>query len=191
VEQISEGELITKFREGRNPEILGVLYKPYMYLVYGVCMKYLKNREDSQDAVMQIFEILVRDVPRFEIQNFKAWLYTVTRNYCLMQLRKDSRERNRNHEIMNTAFMESTAVMHPIEEDMQDDLQARLKICMEQLKKEQRMCVDLFYYQLKCYREIAVQLKIGEQKVKSFIQNGKRNLKICLESKALVKNAGD
>jgi RNA polymerase sigma-70 factor, ECF subfamily len=160
-----------------------------MYLVYGVCMKYFKNREDSQDAVMQIFEVLVKDIPRFEIQNFKGWLYTVSRNHCLMQLRKTSKEKSLHPEISSSAFMESTAILHPIEEETNEDLQERLKICLEQLKEEQRKCVEMFYYQQQCYKEIANDLNIGEEKVKSFIQNGKRNLKNCLESKALLKNA--
>ena len=160
-----------------------------MYLIYGVCMKYFKNREDSQDAVMQIFEVLVKDIPRFEIQNFKGWLYTVSRNHCLMQLRKASKENNRLPEISAAVFMESTSVMHPIEEEPNEDLQERLKLCLEQLKEDQRRCVEMFYYQQQCYKEIATGLNIGEEKVKSYIQNGKRNLKICLESKAELKNA--
>lgn len=188
-ENHSDEELVRLYREKQDLEALGVLYKRYMYLVYGVCMKYFKNREDSQDAVMQIFEVLVKDIPRFEIQNFKGWLYTVSRNHCLMQLRKTSKEKNRYPEISTTVFMESTAVMHPIEEESDGDMQERLKICLEQLKEEQRRCVEMFYYQQQCYKEIANDLSIGEEKVKSYIQNGKRNLKNCLESKALLKNA--
>jgi RNA polymerase sigma-70 factor, ECF subfamily len=189
LESHSDEELVRLFREKPDLEILGVLYKRYMYLVYGVCMKYLKNREDSQDAVMQIFEVLVKDIPRFEIQNFKGWLYMVSRNYCLMQLRKTSKELNRHPEISSAVFMESTTVMHPIEEESDADMQERLRICMEQLKEEQRRCVEKFYYQQQCYKEIATGLNIGEEKVKSYIQNGKRNLKICLESKTELKNA--
>jgi len=188
-ESHSDEELVRLFREKQDLELLGVLYKRYMYLVYGVCMKYLKNREDSQDAVMQIFELLVKDIPRFEIRNFKGWLYTVCRNYCLMQLRKNSKEKNRHPEISAVVFMESTTVMHPIEEEPNEDLQERLKLCLEQLKEEQRQCVELFYYRQQCYKEIATVLNIGEDKVKSYIQNGKRNLKICIESKAELKNA--
>lgn len=184
----SDPELISKYREKRDPEILGALYKRYMYLVYGVCMKYLKNREDSQDAVMQIFEVLVHEIPRFEIRNFKSWLYGVSRNHCLMQLRKSVKEKDRHLEISTGIFMESTTVTHPIEEEVNEDLEERLKACMEQLKEEQRRCVELFYYGQQCYKEIASEMNIGEQKVKSFIQNGKRNLKICLEAKALLKN---
>jgi RNA polymerase sigma-70 factor, ECF subfamily len=189
IENHSDEELVRQFREKQDLEVLGVLYKRYMYLVYGVCMKYFKNREDSQDAVMQVFEILVKDIPRFEIQNFKGWLYTVSRNFCLMQLRKSTKEKNRFPEISSAFFMESTTVMHPIEEESDAEMQERLKFCLEQLKEEQRRCVELFYYQQQCYKEIATGLNIGEEKVKSYIQNGKRNLKICLESKAELKNA--
>lgn len=188
-ENHSDEELVRLFREKQDLEVLGILYSRYMYLVYGVCMKYFKNREDSQDAVMQIFEVLVKDIPRFEILNFKGWLYMVSRNHCLMQLRKTSKEKNRHPEISAAVFMESTAVMHPIEEESDPDMQERLKNCMEQLKEEQRRCVELFYYQQHCYKEIATDMSIGEEKVKSYIQNGKRNLKNCLESKALLKNA--
>jgi RNA polymerase sigma-70 factor (ECF subfamily) len=187
-EQFSDGDLVNRFREKPDLEVLGTLYKRYMYLVYGVCMKYLKNREDSQDAVMQIFEILVHDLPRFEIRNFKSWLYGVSRNHCLMKLRKDIAERNRLQDLADDFFMESTAVMHPIEEDDNEALRERLKSCMEQLKEEQRRCVELFYYQQHCYKEIAAELMLEEQNVKSFIQNGKRNLKICLESKSVLKD---
>jgi len=186
----SDGDLINLYIKKPDLEVLGALYKRYMFLVYGVCMKYLRNREDSQDAVMQIFEILVHDIPRFEIRHFKSWLYGVSRNHCLMKLRKDKAERNRHEIITAETFMESAYVLHPVEEQDNEDIQARLRSCMEQLKEEQRLCVELFYYKHYCYREIAAELKFDENKVKSCIQNGKRNLKICLEAKAILKDVG-
>ena len=187
-EQLSDADLVSLYREKPDLEILGALYKRYMYLVYGLCMKYLKNRDDSQDAAMQIFEILVRDIPRFEIRNFKGWLYGVSRNHCLMKLRKDHAERKRQESISQEIFMQSTSVLHPIEEQNDEEIRTLLNNCLEQLKEEQRLCVELFYYQQRCYKEIAEQLKLDENKVKSSIQNGKRNLKICLESKVELKN---
>jgi RNA polymerase sigma-70 factor (ECF subfamily) len=191
LQQYSDDELLILYRSKGDLEILGELYKRYMVLVYGVCMKYLKNRDDSQDAVMQIFETLFRDIPRFEIRNFKSWLYGVSRNHCLMKLRKDVAARNRHNQIASGVFMESTAILHPIEETDDVDLQERLKVCMEQLKEEQRQCIELFFYQQRCYKEIAAALHYDENKVKSHIQNGKRNLKICIESNAIVKHAGN
>jgi RNA polymerase sigma-70 factor (ECF subfamily) len=190
-QNFSDAELMERYRSMPDPEVLGDLYQRYMVLVYGVCMKYLKSREDSQDAVMQIYETLVREIPRFEIRHFKSWLYGVTRNHCLMKLRKDSSGRLKQDKISSEMFMESTSTIHPIEEKEDEELQERLKACMEQLKEEQRRCVELFYYHQHCYREIAAELMLDENKVKSFIQNGKRNLKICIESKTVMKDVRD
>jgi RNA polymerase sigma-70 factor, ECF subfamily len=191
LDSFTDSELVNRYRDNPDLEVLGVLYKRYMVLVYGVCLKYLKNRDDSQDAVMQIFETLIRDIPRFEIRNFKGWLYGVSRNHCLMKLRKDIRDRDKQHEIAGEIFMESTAILHPLEEEDDEALQERLKSCLEQLKEEQRRCIELFYYQQRCYREIAAELMYDELKVKSHIQNGKRNLKICLESNKVLKDVSN
>jgi RNA polymerase sigma-70 factor (ECF subfamily) len=189
---IPDEELVIRYKKKKDIGVLGELYKRYMYMVYGVCMKYLKNRDDSQDAVMQIFEVLVNDVVRFDIKNFKSWLFVVARNHCLMKLRKETRERNRHDALYQEKFMESTAIVHPLDEDnedmQKDELQERLKYCLDRLKTEQRRCVEMFYYSHLCYREIAAEMNIEEQKVKSHIQNGKRNLKICIENKEAVKN---
>jgi len=188
---VPDAELMERYREMPDPEVLGELYQRYMLLVYGVCMKYLRSREDSQDAVMQIYETVVREIPRFEIRQFKSWLYGVTRNHCLMKLRKDSSDRLKQEKISSEMVMESDSINHLIEVDEDSTLQKRLKECMELLKEEQRRCVELFYYRQCCYREIASELSLEENKVKSYIQNGKRNLKICIDSKTVMKNVGD
>jgi RNA polymerase sigma-70 factor (ECF subfamily) len=140
---------------------------------------------------MQIFEVLVNDVPRFEIRNFKSWLYGVSRNHCLMKIRKDHAEKNRYEKISPEVFVESDNEMHLFEEDQDEEMQQKLKNCLKKLREEQRRCVELFYYQHFCYREIAEKLSFDENKVKSFIQNGKRNLKICLQTKQSLKNVED
>jgi RNA polymerase sigma-70 factor (ECF subfamily) len=180
----SEDELIEEFNSGGDLEVLGELYSGYMHLVYGVCLKYLKNREAAMDAVMQIFEKLIEEIPKQKINNFKSWLHVVTRNYCFMQLRSEKAEERRftdwTHDPGN--FMENDTYMHPIDrEDIETD--KALADCIERLKDEQKECIRQFYYQDRCYSEIAKNLGIDEKKVKSHLQNGKRNLKICMEEK--------
>ena len=181
IDSNSDSELLQKYLETGNLEILGELYNQYIHLVYGVCLKYLNDREESKDAVNKIFENLIVEIPKFEIQNFRSWLYVVTKNYCLMQLRKDKTEKKRFEKYSADIFMESTEVSHPIDEAPDSSLEKSLKRCLEKLKKEQQECIQLFYYENKCYQEISDLLKLEQKKVKSYIQNGKRNLKICLE----------
>lgn len=180
----TDEELIEEFTSSGDLEILGELYSGYMHLVYGVCLKYLKNREEAMDAVMQIFEKLITDIPKQEIKTFRSWLHVVTKNYCLMQLRsaKSQKERLAEWSVNPHSFMENTFEMHPIDRD-ENDIEEALKECIEKLKDEQKLCIKEFYYENKCYREIAVSLGISEKKVKSYLQNAKRNLKICLDEK--------
>lgn len=179
----SDEELLEKFQNSGSLDVLGDLYSRYMHLVYGVSLKYLGNRDDAQDAVINIFEKLITDLPRHEVQNFKSWLYVLTKNYCLMEFRSRKSTDNRLEGLkIEQEFMESGDEMHPLDRE-DSSIEDALKECIEQLKVEQKQCIDLFYYQKLCYQEIAEKLKMEEKKVKSYLQNGKRNLKICLEEK--------
>lgn len=177
----NDQHLLLDYLADGDLDVLGELFGRYMHLVYGVALKYLKNRDEAKDAVTQIFERLITEIPKFEILNFKSWLFVVTKNYCLMEIRREKANKNRFEKYSADQNMESTELLHPIDEDLNSALQENLKHCLERLKKEQQECVQLFYYQEKSYGDIADELNIAEKKVKSYIQNGKRNLKICLE----------
>jgi len=174
---------IREFRKTGDLEILGKIYYKYIHLVYGVCLKYLKNRDSAQDAVMQIFEKLTVEAIRQEIGHFRNWLYVVAKNHCLMELRKQSieDERLRNWAEEEKRIMESGFEMHPLDEESR--ISEALRDCINKLSLQQKDCIQLFYFKKKSYRDIASVLRFDEKTVKSNIQNGKRNLKICLESK--------
>ena len=184
----SEFELLQQYLDTGNLEILGELYNRYIHLVYGVCLKYLSNRDESKDAVNRIFEILITEIPKFEIQNFRPWLYVLTKNHCLMEIRKNKAEKKRFEKYSEDYFVESTDISHPIDEAPNTKLEDQLKKCIEQLKHEQQQCIHLFYYEKNCYKEISDTLGIEQSKVKSYIQNGKRNLKICIEQNIEKQN---
>lgn len=155
-----------------------MLYDRYLHMVFGLCMKYFKDRDVSKDATMDIYELLVKKLANHEVQHFKSWLYMVSKNHCLMILRKNTPE------IKNgDFFMENELPVHPVEEQsLEQDLSA-LEDCINTLKTEQQLCVREFYLEQKSYQEIASAHALEMMKVKSHIQNGKRNLKICIESK--------
>ena len=177
----TDEELLQQFKRTGSLDTLGELYSRYMHLIYGVALKYLESRDEAKDAVMQIFEKLVADLPQQEVRNFKSWLYVLTKNHCLMQIRsqKSAAGRLEGYKIEHE-FMESEEELHPIDKE-EHSVEDALKKCIEQLKNEQKQCIKLFYYEKRCYQEIAEELRIDEKKVKSYLQNGKRNLRICLE----------
>ncbi|WP_421892817.1 RNA polymerase sigma factor [Marinoscillum sp.] len=170
--------LLIRYRKTGDKALIGVLFNRYVHLVYGLCLKYLKDRPQAQDAVMAVFESLMGKLQNHEVRYFKSWLYMVAKNHCLMELRKAGTSEN-----LNGSVVENEVFLHPIEEahaDIDDDLEAMEK-CLEQLRADQQRCVRLFYLQELSYEEVSKQTSFALKKVKSYIQNGKRNLKICIE----------
>jgi len=181
----SDGELLKKYATTLDQIHLAELYDRYIHLVYGVCLKYLEDREKAKDAVMQIYEKLIETVPKHSIENFRPWLYVLSKNYCRMQLRrKEAIAFSKiNSEESEHIFMELDTVVHPNDEggvSLDQDIE-HIRTCIEQLKDEQKQCVKLFFLEEKPYKEVSEALAMEMKKVKSYIQNGKRNLKICVE----------
>lgn len=175
---LPDAELLLQYRNMENLSVLGELYNRYMDLVYGVCLKYLKDPHDAQDAVMAIFEELVTKLKQHQVEKFKSWLYTLAKNHCLMKLRQQKR--------LPTGKVPDEFMQSQDDEHLKDVLQKeehfrQLDYCLEQLAEQQRKAIELFYLQGKCYNEIAALTGIEWNSVRSFIQNGRRNLKICME----------
>ena len=170
--------MVEHYKRSGDTALIGVLYNRYMTLVYGVCLKYLKDRDESKDAVMQIFEKLIVSLKEHQITHFKSWLYTTAKNHCLMTLRA---RKGRNFQEFSADIMENGVSVHPENEPEMESNLVKLEKCIEHLAAEQKHCVTLFYLQHKCYKEIGEITGFDDNKVKSYIQNGKRNLKLCIE----------
>ena len=181
----SDLELVEQYKATGELDVLGALYGRYTSLVYGVCLKYLKDREESKDAVMQIFEKLVTTLRGHEVTHFKSWLYVTARNHCLMQLRA---RKGKYFEEISPGLMENEPSAHPDEGPEIEANLSKLEDCIQKLAAEQQTCVSLFYLQQKCYKEIVTLTGYDDNKVKSHIQNGKRNLKICMENGGSINN---
>ncbi|MEO8962791.1 MAG: sigma-70 family RNA polymerase sigma factor [Ginsengibacter sp.] len=176
----SDQELVQDYKEGGSMDVLGELYNRYMDLVYGVCLKYLKESEDAKDSVINIFEELVSKLKRYEVINFKGWLYQLAKNHCLMKLRSNKgKPVNVEMDVMYLAENN-----HPDNAEEKEQKFVIMEDCMRQLPQEQKEAIELFYLKEKCYKEIAEETKMEINKVRSFIQNGRRNLKKCMEKYA-------
>jgi RNA polymerase sigma factor (sigma-70 family) len=179
---ISDQQLLNSFYTSRDNYWLGVLLQRYTLLLLGVCMKYLKNEEEAKDCVQQVFLKAITELHKYRVEYFKSWLYMVAKNHCLMKLRdKQARTPAEIREDQLTiASGEDTSLQLHLEKDRQLEL---MSDCLNELNKEQKQCVTLFYLDKRSYNEIADQTGFTLMQVKSYIQNGKRNLKILLERK--------
>jgi RNA polymerase sigma factor (sigma-70 family) len=173
----SDAYLIEQYRNTSDNAYVGILFERYTHLVYGVCMKYLRDSDEAKDAVMAIFEKLLTDLKKHDIEFFKAWLHTVSKNHCLMLLRKAH---------IQTEFMDYHAV--EFNEALHHEQAAELELKLSLLEKaigtldeHQQACIRMFYLEQKSYQQITDVTGYDYNQVKSYIQNGKRNLKIYMQ----------
>lgn len=177
-EDLTDQELLLQYKKGGEMLFLAELYKRYTSLIYGVCLKYLKNSQDAEDAYMSVFEKLVKKVRQHDITNFKSWLHVLVKNHCLEILRKQKKILTVSYD---QEFMQNEPFVHPFEESPTEESEKQLSNCLQELELQQLESIQLFYYQNKSYKEIAETKNLPLGKIRSSIQNGRRNLKICME----------
>ncbi|MFD2932836.1 RNA polymerase sigma factor [Spirosoma flavum] len=175
-------DYLATYRATGDLTVLGELYEQHMDLVYAVCFNYLRDEDEAKDAVMNLFEQLVTDLRRHEVQQFGPWLHSVARNYCLMQLRKNQAHPKATL-VTGTDMDEELLMRLPADDtddmDLEEDL-TFMEACLQTLPTEQQTCLTLFYLERKTYTEVADLTGYELKKVKSYLQNGRRNLKICM-----------
>jgi RNA polymerase sigma factor (sigma-70 family) len=174
----SDQDLLEQYYDRRDNRLLGVLLQRYTLLLLGVCMKYLKNEEAAKDAVQQIFLKVIHELQRYRVQYLKSWLYMIARNYCLMQLRRH--EVKNISELKDTIAEEDFSLQHATEKEK---LLTLVEASMEELNADQKTCITLFYLDKQSYQQISEKTGFNLMQVKSYIQNGKRNLKLLVERK--------
>lgn len=167
-----------QYKRSDDLAVLGELYQRYMELVYGVCLKYFKEPETAKDSVMLIFEELVLKLKKHEVENFKSWLYQLAKNHCLMKLRTPKKLKTVE---LDLALMQNEENVHLNGVLEKEENLRKLEYCLSTIADEQKKVIQLFYLEGKCYNEIVDITGYEWEKVRSLIQNGRRNLKICME----------
>lgn len=180
----SDSDLVRLYKETGKSDYFGELYNRYIPLIYGLCLKYLQEEGKAQDAVMQLFEDLLPKLSRYEIREFRTWIYSVAKNHCFQLLRKENQEIATD---FDQQFVETYDILHLLDkEETSDDARtAALKHCMEKLPEPQQRCILSFFMEEMSYADIMEQTGYQLKSVKSYIQNGKRNLKSCIEKRMM------
>ena len=179
----SDEELLKHYKQSGNKELFADLFKKHVSVVYGTCLFYLQDKDEAQDATMQLFEKLLLDINNREIDNFEGWLSFVVRNHCISIIRKN---KSQSKNIKSYYEFEYEDANYETEEKINavsdDVMLENMKQCLPKLKENQRVCVELFYLNNKSYQDIANETGFTLNEIKSFIQNGKRNLKLLLDA---------
>ena len=177
-DHIDDKELLQRFYTDGNNEWLGVLLQRYTMLLFGVCIKYLKNEEEAKDAVQQVFLKTINELQKYRVEYIKSWLYMVAKNHCLMKLRDKGKRTYEINDQVISAPQDNEDINEIKKKDRALDTMSQ---ALKELSKEQELCVTLFYLEKKSYQQVADHTGYNMMQVKSHIQNGKRNLKLHME----------
>ncbi len=178
IRYMSDSELIAQYKKSDEKQLVGELYKRYAHLVLGMCIHYFRDKDTAKDIVLRIFEKLFEELKKREVENFKGWLSFVVRNYCISEIRKINVQQNRAEEYqqdLKSAFISGDDEMNEEEAQIK-----KLELAMKELNPFQKKCIELFYYKNMTYAQIVELTGYSVNEVKSYIQNGKRNLKLLM-----------
>ncbi len=182
-EYSSDEELLKHYKQSGNKDLFADLFKKHVSVVYGTCLFYLQDKDEAQDATMQLFEKLLLDINNREIDNFKGWLSFVVRNHCISIIRKNKSQHKNIKSYYEFEYEDANYEAEEKINSISDDVMLEnMKQCLPKLKENQRLCVELFYLNNKSYQDIANQTGFTLNEIKSYIQNGKRNLKLLLDA---------
>lgn len=176
--EFTDADLIRSYQSESKAEFIGELYRRYSLLVFGLCYKYLRNTENAKDATSDIFELILRKLKTHDVTFFRSWIFVVSKNYLVRIHRRRKEPDAEELEILPEKFMESKPdwSLHIREYESK-----RLRDALDNLNSDQRTCIELFYLKELPYCEVSTVTGFDLNKVKSCIQNGKRNLKVWLE----------
>ena len=178
LDQLTDQELLQRYYKDGNNNLLGVLLQRYTLLLFGVSMKYLKDEEEAKDAVQHVFLKVLTELPKYRVDYFKSWLYMIAKNHCLMKLREKGHNKVEIDERMIVVRDEGDIKTSYTEKER---MLTSMAEAVDELADEQKTCITMFYLQKKSYLEIVTVTGFSMMQVKSYIQNGKRNLKIILQ----------
>lgn len=181
--QYTDRELIWNYKNSKKTKFIAILFDKYSHLVFGTCLKYLKDSEQAKDAMMAIFEKLMQELLIKEIGNFNSYLYSMSRNHCLMQLRQTNKIQTQDFEQLKETFEQEN---HLEDVFIKERKLEELERAIDQLPEEQKISIQLFYFEKMNYMQISEKTGYEIKKVKSYLQNGKRKLKLALTSKTTV-----
>ncbi|MFN6038861.1 MAG: RNA polymerase sigma factor [Bacteroidota bacterium] len=186
--ELADEALLLEYRKTKNMRVIEELFNRYARKMLGVCIFYLEDKEAAKDAVMQIFNKLINELIVREPNNFKGWLSFVVRNHCISEIRKTKSLKKRHEDFYEFEYTAPDELIEGKISSVTDDVMlAHVKDGLNTLKDGQRICVELFFLNEKSYLEISKLTGFQIKKVKSYIQNGKRNLKLFLSEK--IKNS--
>lgn len=147
----------------KNETILQII-DTHSNMIYRICLVYLKNRFDAEDAFQELFIKIYEKAPSFlNKEHEKAWVIKVTSNHCKNVLRYN---KNKKHILIDENILASEEI------NEEDTLQHIMKLPLQY-----RNVLYLYYYEGYSTKEIAAILKKRDATIRTWLKRSREKLK--------------
>lgn len=177
---MSDEEAAEQYLLSHNVNYFNLLYERYSDKVFAKCMSMLRDQELAEDATQEIFVKILLSLSKFSGKSkFSTWIFSITYNHCIDQIRKEKKE--------NTIAVNDFSRIDQIDDDIYDsEIKEtnvfRLKEVLEKLNAEDKSILLMKYQDDMSIKEICTVLDKTESAIKMKILRAKEKfLKIYNE----------
>jgi RNA polymerase sigma-70 factor (ECF subfamily) len=173
----SENELVTLLRD-RSEKAFGYLYDHYSGAIYGVINSIVAERETANDVLQDVFVNIWRKIESYDPAKGRlfTWMINIARNAAIDKLRSRSfRDGQKNRPISENVDISIGPAMNPSVSDV------GLRKVIGKLKEEQRILIDLSYFQGFTHEEIAKAMDIPLGTVKTRIRSALLQIRTLIQ----------
>ncbi|WP_342563576.1 sigma-70 family RNA polymerase sigma factor [Paenibacillus sp. FSL R7-0345] len=176
-EAADDVQLMKSIRQ-KDPDALEILYDRYEQMVYSFAYRIVKDSMAAEEVMQELFMRIWKNAEQYDSTKGKlsTWMFTVTRNIALDQLRKNNtRPPQQSADAEEVQQLRDTGVMT---EEMVEMLMAGelVREALLELSRDQQQVVDLIYYQGLTQQEVAYHVAVPLGTVKSRVRLAMKQL---------------
>lgn len=170
---------------GGDPSAFNRLMETHERRMYAVALRMCANREDAQDCLQEAMLRIYRSISSFKSQSsFATWVYRITMNTCLDELRKKKNKQNTSLDsLLDMGWSPQDETSSPERQTIQEEARQYLHKAIQTLPEDMRSAIVLRDIQGLTYEEIAQALDINVGTIKSRISRGREKLREKLKQK--------
>lgn len=170
--------LILEYLNGDN-NALGVLYQRYYQKVYYKCLSFSKNPEDAFDLSQEVLMRAFSKVSGFKGESkFSTWLFTITANYCISHMVKDSKtipdSKVSNYKLYEEGFDDSD-----MEERIDyEEREEKLKKILDEIPENDKKMLELKYRENYSVKQLQEFFNLSASAVKMRLMRARQKVEL-------------
>ncbi len=159
-----------------NVQAFSVLVEKYQRLIYTLALKLLKKPEDAEEMAQDTFIKAFQKLDTYEGKSkFSTWLYSITYNGCISELRK-RRIEFKSLDDRQISDQDEQKMHDYYRETKKEDQEKYLNLALEKLPEDDQVLVTLYYYESQSMDEISMITGLTVSNIKVKIHRARKKM---------------